>query len=406
MRAAPTFLPALASFDVLNIGTVQTARSRHNESERTNSDTSTRIHDMVRNGHVGPVEALLRRCPEALHIQDSRKQTPLHIAASSGHLEMVKFLLRSGADPDKRDCDGWTSLHAACVPNENVIKVVELLIYEAGADFKALTNSGNSILHYLAEFNAMQEEVQLVDLFEFLAKSGLSMNHQNSRGDTPLHRATMCSKVNNIIYLLKFGAKPNIRNKRGYTPLHYAIMGGELSIAEVLILGGADVSLCAEEVNDLTAMLPKDTPFNEEMKQLLQTHLNKPLYPQLMKKAQREVIWNIEIVDKVKQMGYPQPLIFQAIYELIENREDHNDLDTVLDKVKQIHIIYEKERAELAFEKVQYCSICMDKPINCVLLPCGHASFCCGCAEEQMRATSQCPICRTSIQQVKKIFLV
>jgi ankyrin repeat protein len=43
-------------------------------------------------------------------------------------------------------------------------------------------------MHYLAEFNAMQEEVHLVDIFEYLCKNGLSVNHQNSRGDTPLHR--------------------------------------------------------------------------------------------------------------------------------------------------------------------------------------------------------------------------
>lgn len=45
--------------------------------------------------------------------QDSR--TPLHWAASSGHLDVVTYLLENGAEVDKVDNGGWTALHIAGV---------------------------------------------------------------------------------------------------------------------------------------------------------------------------------------------------------------------------------------------------------------------------------------------------
>jgi len=38
---------------------------------------------------------------------------PLYAAASRGHLEVVKYLVEHGADPNGRDCNGRTVLHAA-----------------------------------------------------------------------------------------------------------------------------------------------------------------------------------------------------------------------------------------------------------------------------------------------------
>ncbi len=46
-----------------------------------------------------------------LHVQDSR--TPLHWAASGGHLDVVTYLLTNRAEVDKTDDSGWTALHVA-----------------------------------------------------------------------------------------------------------------------------------------------------------------------------------------------------------------------------------------------------------------------------------------------------
>jgi len=45
------------------------------------------------------------------------------------------------------------------------------------------------------------------------------VNEKNSRGETPLHRATTAKE---ITHLLKEGANPNLKDDNGNTPLHVA----------------------------------------------------------------------------------------------------------------------------------------------------------------------------------------
>ncbi|ORZ36434.1 hypothetical protein BCR44DRAFT_1076892 [Catenaria anguillulae PL171] len=51
-------------------------------------------------------------------------------------------------------------------------------------------------------------------------------------------------------------------------------------------------------------------------------------------------------------------------------------------------------------EPVEECKVCMDNPIDCVLLECGHVGVCANCAE----AMFQCPFCRERIVRVVRTF--
>lgn len=46
------------------------------------------------------------------------------------------------------------------------------------------------------------------------------------------------------------------------------------------------------------------------------------------------------------------------------------------------------------------CKICMDAPIECVLLECGHMATCTSCG----KVLSECPICRQYIVRVVRFF--
>lgn len=46
------------------------------------------------------------------------------------------------------------------------------------------------------------------------------------------------------------------------------------------------------------------------------------------------------------------------------------------------------------------CCVCMDAPINCVLLPCGHLTMCMKCSVSQRI----CPICRKVVSKYNKVF--
>lgn len=48
----------------------------------------------------------------------------------------------------------------------------------------------------------------------------------------------------------------------------------------------------------------------------------------------------------------------------------------------------------------ELCKICMDAPLECVVLECGHMATCTRCA----KVLSECPICRQYIVRVVRFF--
>lgn len=67
------------------------------------------------------------------------KLAAINSAAASGNAELVKMLLREGADPDAQQEGGFTALHSAA--HNNNVEMVQALL-DAGADVSIRTNDG------------------------------------------------------------------------------------------------------------------------------------------------------------------------------------------------------------------------------------------------------------------------
>lgn len=52
------------------------------------------------------------------------------------------------------------------------------------------------------------------------------------------------------------------------------------------------------------------------------------------------------------------------------------------------------------------CVICLDGPVEGACIPCGHMAGCMSCLNEIKAKQWGCPICRTQIQQVIKLYAV
>ena len=63
------------------------------------------------------------------------------------------------------------------------------------------------------------------------------------------------------------------------------------------------------------------------------------------------------------------------------------------------------ERGADAAAQAAPCAVCMDKPRDAVLVPCGHASMCFACATAVMAANRRCPICRARAENHVRLFL-
>ena len=94
-------------------------------------------------GHVKLVEELCqRRC--SVSVTDKGGMTPLHLASSLGHTEIVELLLENRADIDMVTvATGETALHLATSGGH--IATVKLLL-ERGAAVNKATNEGKTCL--------------------------------------------------------------------------------------------------------------------------------------------------------------------------------------------------------------------------------------------------------------------
>ena len=149
----------------------------------------------------------------------------LQIAASFGLKDVVRYLLKSGADIDAKSTDGWTALSAAAWNGEQ--GVVELLL-ENGADKEAKNHSGWNALA-----NACRNEH--LGIIRTLLAGGADIETRTDTGWTPLLSAAWHGHISVIRLLLENGADIEANNNSGWTSLHQAAGHSDSSAIQLLL---------------------------------------------------------------------------------------------------------------------------------------------------------------------------
>jgi ankyrin repeat protein len=114
-----------------------------------NSDPDSLDH-YFRTSNLAALKLIFDSTPSTLNQKESKvlkKQlgwTPLFRSVMNGSLEISKFLLESGADPNIGNNLGETPLHQSC--ENNHLEITELLL-QHGADINAIQTDGTSALH-------------------------------------------------------------------------------------------------------------------------------------------------------------------------------------------------------------------------------------------------------------------
>ncbi|KAG6831502.1 hypothetical protein H0H92_009770 [Tricholoma furcatifolium] len=231
------------------------------------------IHLAAQNKQLSLIQALLAEDPKSLNSLDLDERTPLHWAASSGAIDIVRFLIVKKAEVDKPDISGWTPLHISVSAGHD--EVVQELV-GAGADVNRKNDKGITPLHYAASKSR-------IDIGRFLISRGADINASDNANQVPLcvalpsvclqasdngnpsHRAATTGSVGFIKLLLEpsgaGGSKPRLKlntpdRLREYlpylpllkkltlysenTPLHLAMDSAHAEAAVVLISAGAD----------------------------------------------------------------------------------------------------------------------------------------------------------------------
>ena len=170
-------------------------------------------------GNLAPSEMRNPKNPQALEL-----------AAGTGNIDLVRELLRRGADPNAAFCDAarCTKPLTAAVYGGNVDVVKELLSAHAGVD---------------------------------------SRGDQRFMARTALMDAAARGNANIVRVLIANGATVNARDSSGRTPLMWASMQGQIEAVRVLLASGADVG--ATDVNGKTAAEIANTRKHSDIAKLI-----------------------------------------------------------------------------------------------------------------------------------------
>jgi ankyrin repeat protein/L-ascorbate metabolism protein UlaG (beta-lactamase superfamily) len=123
--------------------------------------------------------------------------TPLHRAARSGQMAMVKNLVTNGAQVNRLDADGYTPVHYA-IMNKN-LEIVKYLV-DHGAFLNIADNVlGNTELH-------MASILGCPDITEFLAGNGSDVSLKNKDGKTVFDLAWYYGHKDLAYFLLAKGS--------------------------------------------------------------------------------------------------------------------------------------------------------------------------------------------------------
>lgn len=212
---------------------------------------------------VEVVKALLMHDPDLLNKVGDNGNTPIHIAASSGSLEILRYLISQGADMNIESSLGLTLLHVAAYSNQ--LPILQLLIEEYGVAVTSTIKNGATCLHIACAAGN-------IDIVHYLWANFPELHTiRDSNGNAPLHIAVTNNKLDIVKYLIEEGnADLSIRMPTGDSLLHLACKYARSDIALYLSKKeeGFRVSLNNEEHTPLhyaaendpllfTALLPE-----------------------------------------------------------------------------------------------------------------------------------------------------
>ena len=200
------------------------------------------LHSLIREGNQAAVSEILSgsQSNNLIFTANQDGETPLHVAAAVGSLDIVAVLVSRGASLEAQETlNGRTPLLVAA--SRRQLKAVKKLI-ELNAHISAIDNDGNTIIHLLVQ--QQQEEIQLFAsvLRDIVARSKLNINHQNFAGEAPLHLAASAGNESAVLFLIN---QPHIDiNLRTVFAIPLLLLSSLLLSSSSSLRGEVGISWC------------------------------------------------------------------------------------------------------------------------------------------------------------------
>ncbi|KAH6651251.1 ankyrin repeat-containing domain protein, partial [Chaetomium tenue] len=239
------------------------------------------LYQAARQGKVSVVVRVVEKDPNVAHTLDheSHQPTPLAWAVRGGHAEVVKVLLRYGANPNQQDGEGKTHLMRAIEAGKD--EVAAVLLKVPGVDTRSKDSESTTLLARASErgmapvvamlarngggVNLMNDVATgrtalsiaselgnppVIDgLLKGLKKSEgrVSVDLADSDGKTPLCWAAEKGYAPVVERLIDIKASVNTKTKEGWTPLHYAAQSSRGKVVAILLNKYADANAATDD---------------------------------------------------------------------------------------------------------------------------------------------------------------
>ncbi|XP_030045854.1 serine/threonine-protein phosphatase 6 regulatory ankyrin repeat subunit B-like [Microcaecilia unicolor] len=210
-----------------------------------NVEGSTCAHIAAAKGSVAVIKEFLKF--NKVGVTSTRNKTndstPLHLAASGGHAEVVKVLLEAGASASDENGEGMTAIHLAA--KNGHINVLESL--KNSISFRIPSSkTGFTALHVAAQFGQVDFIREILTGVSATmcseppkpsSEAQHSKEHTSESGYTPLHLAAQSGHESLVRILLNY---PGVQvdsptNLQGSIPLHLAAQNGHTVVIGLLL---------------------------------------------------------------------------------------------------------------------------------------------------------------------------
>ncbi len=186
---------------------------------------------------------------------DNNGLTPVHVAAKTGHLSAVRYLIeKCAADPDKATDEGFRPLFLAA--KEGHFPVVEYLVEKCKVDINRDDNKATNTALSLASEKGYTDIVRYL-----LSKGSLVDKGQRSTEKSPLWFACENGHFDVAKELIARGANIDLADTDDWTPLHIATSISFISIMGLLLSNGADIEAWTEKRKSTSEIKGGHTPF-------------------------------------------------------------------------------------------------------------------------------------------------
>ena len=203
--------------------------------DSTNEDGLTALHQCC----IDDSEEMMKVLVEFganVNAADSEQWTPLHAAATCGHLHLVKFLIEKEASLLAVNGDG--NMPYDICEDETTLSFIENEMAKRGVTQELID-----------ETRGRTEAKMLADLAQLAAEHG-DLEFRDKHRATPLHIAAANGYLSVLEFLLDNHCSTEVSDLDLWQPLHAAACWGHLEAVEILAQNGADISAVTRCVDE------------------------------------------------------------------------------------------------------------------------------------------------------------